>query len=84
MYFLGKSALRILPIVITPVSRCVYVREYVYPFALTHVASELKLRKSHSYELGHFQSNRANPVFLVLDLDFHFHIIWLQCSHINV
>ena len=66
----GKSALQILPIVITSISRCVCI--CVIFLRKPMLSGSQNSLKKIKYELEHFQSNGASSLLLVLELDLHF------------
>ena len=68
--FVGKWALQILPIVITPVSCCVCMRMCV-TFSVNLRSHVAKILKKYSPRwIWTFQSNGASPIFLLLDIHF--------------
>ena len=71
-FLLYKFALQILPIVITPVCRCVFMYVYVrvLPVCVSVCSQVGKILKYSTIE--HFQQNGASSVFLLLDPDLHF------------
>ena len=72
--FLDKSSSQIFAnIVITTVSRCLYVSMYmcVLSFNINVCSQVAKILKNQLYGIEHFQSSGISSLLLLFDLDLH-------------